>query len=57
MREKEEELRQYETNISFFANAAPDNPLLVNAQNNIKNLQDEIEGLKEKVKLLQHLAA
>lgn len=53
MREKEEELRQYETNISFFANAAPDNPLLVNAQNNIKNLQEEIEGLKEKVKLLQ----
>ena len=53
MREKEEELRQYQTNISFFANAAPDNPLLVNAQNNIKNLQEEVEGLKEKVKLLQ----
>ena len=53
LREKEEELRQYETNMSFFANAAPDNPLLVNAQNNIKNLQSEIEGLKEKVKLLK----
>lgn len=53
MREKEEELRQYETNMSFFANAAPDNPLLVNAQNNINNLQEEIEGLKEKIKLLK----
>lgn len=53
LREKEEELRQYETNMSFFANAAPDNPLLVNAQKNIESLKVEIESLQEKIKLLK----
>lgn len=53
LREKEEELRQYETNMSFFANAAADNPLLVNAQKNIESLKTEVESLKEKIKLLK----
>lgn len=52
MREKEEELRQYETNMAFFANAKPDNPLLVSAQKNIESLKSEIEDLQEKIKLL-----
>lgn len=52
MREKEEELRQYETNMAFFANAKPDNPLLVSAQKNIDSLKAEVEDLQEKIKLL-----
>ena len=52
MREKEEELRQYETNMAFFANAKPDNPLLVSAQKNIESLKAEVEDLQEKIKLL-----
>ena len=53
LQEKEEELRQYETNMSFFANAAPDNPLLVNAQKNIQSLKVEIASLQGKIKLLK----
>ncbi|MCB9192140.1 MAG: DUF349 domain-containing protein [Flavobacteriales bacterium] len=53
LKEKEEELRQYETNMSFFANAAQDNPLLVNAQKNIESLKVEVESLQEKIKLLK----
>lgn len=53
LREKQDELLQYENNMSFFANAKADNPLLINAQKNIESLRAEVESLKEKVTLLK----
>jgi len=52
LREKKDELMKYENNMAFFANAKPDNPLLISAQKNIDSLKAEVEGLEEKVKLL-----
>lgn len=53
LREKKDELLQYENNMAFFAKAKADNPLLINAQKNIAALKAEVEGYEEKLKLLR----
>lgn len=53
LREKKDELLKYENNMAFFANAKPDNPLLISAQKNIEGLKAEVEALEEKMKLLR----
>ncbi len=52
LREKKDELMKYENNMAFFANAKPDNPLLVSAQKSIDSLKAEVAGFEEKLKLL-----
>ena len=52
LREKKDELMKYENNMAFFANAKPDNPLLISAQKNIDSLKAEVEAFEEKLKLL-----
>ena len=53
LNEKKDELMKYENNMAFFANAKPDNPLLISAQKNIEVLQKEVEGFEEKLKVLK----
>lgn len=53
LREKKDELMQYENNMAFFANAKADNPLLLSAKKNIENLQKEVDSLTEQVKVLR----
>jgi len=53
LREKKDELLQYENNMAFFAKAKSDNPLLISAQKNIAALKAEVEGYEEKLKLLR----
>ncbi|MFM1875912.1 MAG: hypothetical protein RL266_1649 [Bacteroidota bacterium] len=53
LREKEDELLQYENNMAFFKHSKPDNPLLINVLKNIDGLKSEIAGLQEQVKLLK----
>ncbi|MCF8275677.1 MAG: DUF349 domain-containing protein [Flavobacteriales bacterium] len=52
LREKKDELMKYENNMAFFANAKPDNPLLVSAQKSIELLRAEVASFEEKLKLL-----
>lgn len=53
LKEKKDELLQYENNMAFFAKAKPDNPLLVNALKTIASLKAEVEGYEEKIKVLR----
>ena len=53
LHEKKDELMKYENNMAFFANAKPDNPLLMSAQKNIEGLKSEVESFEEKLKLLK----
>jgi len=46
---------QLENNLSFFANAKDDNPLLVNAHKSISNVQHKIDGFKAQLKMLSVL--
>jgi hypothetical protein len=52
LHEKKDELMKYENNMAFFANAKPDNPLLVSAQKSIEGLKAEVKDFEEKIKLL-----
>lgn len=52
LREKKDELMKYENNMAFFANAKPDNPLMISAQKNIDSLKAEVGSFEEKLKLL-----
>jgi hypothetical protein len=49
------EKQQLENNISFFANAKSDNPLLKNVQNNILEIENKLTGFKEKLSYLSQL--
>ena len=49
------EIQQLETNISFFANAKTDNPLLKNVIKNIENHKSNLNDLKSKLKYLSNL--
>lgn len=53
LKEKKDELLQYENNMAFFAKSKPDNPLLVNALKTIASLKAEVEGFEEKIKVLR----
>ncbi len=53
LREKKEELLKYENNMAFFANAKPDNPLLLSAQKSIDEMQKEVDALNEKLKVIK----
>ncbi|TNF27929.1 MAG: DUF349 domain-containing protein [Bacteroidetes bacterium] len=53
LREKKDELMQYENNMAFFANAKPDNPLLISAKRSIDALQREVDSLNEQIKVLK----
>ena len=50
--EKKDELMKYENNMAFFANAKPDNPLLLSAQKSIEGLKAEVAAFEEKLKVL-----
>jgi uncharacterized protein (UPF0262 family) len=50
-----QEKAQLENNLSFFANAKDDNPLLVNARKSISNVQHKIDGFKAQLKMLSVL--
>ena len=50
-----DEINKMETNMSFFANADENNPLLKSALENINNSNAELEGLKEQLKSLNIL--
>ncbi|MBN4070997.1 DUF349 domain-containing protein [Crocinitomix catalasitica] len=47
------ELNQYETNLAFFANADESNPLFKNVMQNINNSKSQVEGLKERLKMIR----
>ena len=49
------EKQQLENNISFFANAKADNPLLINVQKNIQEIESKLAGFKEKLSFLSKL--
>ena len=49
------EMQQLENNISFFANAKTDNPLLKNVVNNIEKHKENLEILKSKLNYLSNL--
>ncbi len=49
------EIQQLETNISFFANAKADNPLLKNVTKNIENHKSDLDNLKYKLSYLSNL--
>lgn len=49
------EKQQLENNISFFANAKSDNPLLKNVQNNISEIDDKLVIFKKKISYLSQL--
>lgn len=53
LKEKQSELMKYENNMAFFANAKPDNPLLITANKNIETMQMEVDGLNDKLRLLK----
>lgn len=46
------ELHQLETNMSFFSSSSPNNPLLKAAEKSIANHKEQIELLKEKMKMI-----
>lgn len=48
------ELAQYENNLSFFANADEKNPLFVGVKKNIQQTKDEVDRIKQKLKLLSN---
>ena len=52
LQEKKDELMKYENNMAFFANAKPDNPLLLSAQKSIEGLKAEVDAFQEKLKIL-----
>jgi hypothetical protein len=52
LQEKKDELMKYENNMAFFANAKPDNPLLISAQKSIEGLKAEVAAFEEKLKVL-----
>jgi uncharacterized protein (UPF0262 family) len=56
MDEFTQEKAQLENNLSFFANAKDDNPLLVNARKSISNVQQKIDGCKAQLKMLSVLS-
>ena len=56
MDELTQEKAQLENNLSFFANAKDDNPLLVNARKSISNVQQKIDGYKAQLKMLSVLS-
>ncbi|MFT5310232.1 MAG: hypothetical protein ACI8VL_001134 [Bacteroidia bacterium] len=39
--------------MAFFANAKPDNPLLINAQKSIETMQKDVDMLNDKLRLLK----
>ncbi|NVK26824.1 MAG: DUF349 domain-containing protein [Flavobacteriia bacterium] len=49
------ELRQLENNMGFFAHSNPDNPLVKEAQKNIDRQKEQVELLKDKLKLLKKI--
>ncbi len=49
------EINQLENNLSFFANAKADSPLLKNVVNNIENHKKDLEVLKSKLSYLTNL--
>ncbi|PHR74201.1 MAG: chromosome segregation protein [Lutibacter sp.] len=49
------EIQQLETNISFFANAKSDNPLLKNVVKSIDNHKSNLDDLKSKLRYLSNL--
>ncbi|GGH72518.1 hypothetical protein GCM10011318_16540 [Phaeocystidibacter marisrubri] len=53
--EAEKELRQLENNMGFFANSDPKNPLVREAQKNIDRHKEQIELLKDKLRLLNKI--
>ena len=59
IRQKVDELTkekgQLENNLSFFANAKDDNPLLMNARKSISNVQNNIDNCKIQLKMLSQL--
>ena len=50
--EASKELMQLENNMGFFSSAGSNNPLLKEAEKNIQQHKNMIEGLKEQVKML-----
>ena len=50
-----DEIVKMETNMSFFANADENNPLLKTAMENLDNSKAELDGLKEQLKMLNIL--
>lgn len=50
--EAQKELNQFETNMSFFSSSNPNNPLLKEAEKNIRRQKEQIELLQEKLKML-----
>lgn len=48
----QKELTQLETNLSFFSSSDPNSPLLKDANKRIKQQQEQIDMLEEKVKIL-----
>ena len=53
LKEKQGELLKYENNMAFFANAKPDNPLLIIAQKSIETMQKEVDALDGKLRVLK----
>lgn len=53
--EAKKELNQLENNMGFFAHSSPDNPLVKEAQRNIDRQKEQIELLKDKLKLLRKI--
>ena len=51
-----QEKAQLENNLSFFANAKDDNPLLVNARKSISAVQQKVDGCKAQLKMLSVLS-
>lgn len=56
MDELTKEKGQLENNLSFFASAKDDNPLLMNARKSISNVQNNIDNCKTQLKMLSQLA-
>ena len=48
----QQEINQYETNISFFGKDKSTKLLLTKVQNNIKNAKSDLEELKQKIQLV-----
>lgn len=48
----QKELNQLETNLSFFSSSNPKNPLIKDAENNIRKQREHIEMLEQKKKML-----
>lgn len=55
--EATKELRQLENNMGFFAHSDPNNPLVKEANRNIERQKEQIELLKEKLRLLRKIDA